>query len=753
MGSYYPYYLFFSTKIRGRSMNQHTISHIPSVLALAGALVLSCGISRAQDHDPVKTTVQTSQEWRPTLDTRTDAVMVYGVRGNPSDQKRGYSFEERVDSWRQRGYTVHYMTGIAWGEYQDYFTGQWDGEWHLDEGQVTQQGDTIWHGHMVPYIVPSKSFLEYMKHEHIKKAIDQGIDALFLEEPEFWARAGYSEAFKKEWQAYYGTPWQPQHLSPQNTYLANKLKYHLYYRALNEVCSYAKEYGRSLGRDIKCYIPTHSLINYAQWHIVSPEASLASLPVIDGYIAQVWTGTSREPNYFNGKKKERVFETAYLEYGTMESMTAPTGRKIFFLTDPIEDRAKDWEDYRRNYQATFTAQLLYPAVNNYEVMPWPERIYEGLYKTSLESDEKQRIPADYATQMLVMVNTLRRMPKSNNTISGSSGVGILIENSLMFQSFPDHEGYSDPQFSNYYGLALPLLKRGIPVQMVHMENLSYPQTLADIKVLLMTYANMKPTDPTAHEVLSKWVKSGGVLLFAGTDQDPFQTVQEWWNTSSKSYPTPSAHLFEHMGLPLTPSAGTYQVGKGYVCILRTDPKDFVLQQGGDEVLFTAVDKLYHRSTSSALECSNHLVLQRGAFDIIAVLDENENDAPYTVEGCFIDLYDPQLPVLSKKVVHPGQQALLINMARITDKRTPRVLASASREEQEAVRPGSYSYVAKSPTSTVNVSRVLLPEQPTHVIIDGKEAFDARLWDDTSHTYLLMHSNSPEGVSIKFEWGK
>ena len=57
------------------------------------------------------------------------------------------------------------MTGIAWGEYQDYFTGQWDGKWHLDEGQVTQAGDTIWHGHMVPYIVPSENFFKLSERE------------------------------------------------------------------------------------------------------------------------------------------------------------------------------------------------------------------------------------------------------------------------------------------------------------------------------------------------------------------------------------------------------------------------------------------------------------------------------------------------------------------------------------------------------------------------------------------------------------
>src|SRR5690606_6646948 len=112
------------------------------------------------------------QHWKPTTDVRADIAMVYGVGGNPSDKTKGKSFEERVKSWRDRGYTTHFMTGIAWGEYQDYFTGKWDGKWHLDEGQVDVKGDTIWHGHMVPYIVPSDNFIKYMKEMVIKRVID-----------------------------------------------------------------------------------------------------------------------------------------------------------------------------------------------------------------------------------------------------------------------------------------------------------------------------------------------------------------------------------------------------------------------------------------------------------------------------------------------------------------------------------------------------------------------------------------------------
>lgn len=704
-----------------------------------------------QKTDKVKTTFQTSREWRPTIDNRADAVMVYGVGGNPSDKHKRVPFAERVKSWKDRGYTVHFMTGIAWGEYQDYFTGQWDGQWHLDEGQVTQAQDTIWHGHMVPYIVPTDNFLTYLKERHIKPVIDAGIDALFMEEPEFWARAGYSAAFKREWKKYYGFDWRPQHESPENTYLANKLKYQLYYKALEEVFTFAKAYGKTKGMDVKCYVPTHSLLNYAQWMIVSPEASLASLPVVDGYIAQVWTGTSREPNYFNGKERERVFETAYLEYGSMASMTAPTGRKMFFLTDPIEDRAKDWVDYKTNYQATFVAQLLYPQIADYEVMPWPERIYEGLYRTNPNSEDKQRIPRPYSTQMQVMINSLNQMPLSDNKLSGSAGISVLMANSLMFQRFPTHAGYDDPQLANFYGLALPFLKQGVPVKTVHIENLGFKEALTETKVLLMTYANMKPLDPVAHEQLAAWVKAGGQLIYCGTDKDPFQTVQEWWNSQGHTYPAPADHLFEKMGIAASAAEGLYTFGKGAVQIIPVDPKDFVLKANQSQQLISTVQARYQAATGSSLTFKNNFYLRRGPFELLAVLDESVNDDRYTIRGTLIDLFDPKLPVYSERSIAPGEQAYFFNVDLLENKKKPQVLAAASRVYDEQIGKSTYAYLAKSPIETTNISRVLLPKQPKSVLVNGTEAFDPQHWNEASKTYLLGFENNPEGVKVSFAW--
>ena len=697
-----------------------------------------------------KTAFQTSSPWRPEIDVRSDIAIVYGAGDRP-----GMTFEQRVKSWRDRGYQTDFMTGIAWGNYDEYFLGKWDGKNHFGDGQVDQKGDTIWHGRNVPYVVPVASFIEYMKTGVVKKVIDAGITSIFLEEPEFWARAGYSAAFKAEWQKYYGFPWRPQHESPENTYLSNKLKYQLYYNAIKEVSSYAKEYGKSKGLTVRVYIPTHSLVNYSSWRIVSPEASLASLPGIDGYIAQVWTGTSREPTYYNGIRKERVFENAFLEYGSMVSMTAPTKRKLFFLTDPIEDWPRDWQDYKQNYQATFTAKLLYPMVADYEVMPWPERIYTRPYKLA-NSEERVLIPKYYSTQMQVMINTLNHMPLTSNRVSGSKGIGVLMGNSLMFQRFPTHNGFEDPQFSIFYGQTFPLLKLGIPVETVHMENLSYAATLKDIKVLVVSFSNMKPMSAEVHKSIAAWVKKGGVLIYCGRDDDPYQTVMEWWNTNGNHFATPSEHLFNLLKIDVKAGKEKYTAGKGAVYVVRKNPKDFVMEANGSAQFVDIVKRAYENDAKAGmLEFKNSLYVERGPYDIVSVMDESVSNEPYVVNGPVIDLFDPQLPVLLKKTIAPGQQALLYNLNRVKNKKQPQVLASASRIYEEIVKPNEYSFVSKSPLNTTNSIRLLLPKAPKETTLTdnkGEKLTDIKSsWDVASGTYYLSFENSPDGTTINLKW--
>ena len=136
---------------------------------------------------------------------------------------------------------------------------------------------------------------------------------------------------------------------------------------------------------------------------------------------------------------------------------------------------------------------------------------------------------------------------------------------------------------------------------------------------------------------------------------------------------------------------------------------------------------------------------------MAVVDESISDKPLQRKGSFIDLFDPTLPVKNEIIVNPGQQALVIDLAKVADKKRPQVLAASFREDQEKSSKESYSFVAKSPENTNGISRVLLPKMPKQVLIDGKDSINPSKWDNASKTYLVEFENSPEGVNVEFIW--
>ncbi|MBZ0257297.1 hypothetical protein K8I31_14610, partial [bacterium] len=422
-------------------------------------------------------------------------------------------------------------------------------------------------------------------------------------------------------------------------------------------------------------------------------------------------------------------------------------RRVYFLTDPIEDNPNHtWDDYKLNYEATFTAQLLHPEVDHYEVMPWPNRIFFGKYQVG-GSNERQPIPPDYATEIQVVINALNDMPKSENKVTGAKGIGVLLSDSMMFQRFPTFEGYEDPRLSNLYGMALPLVKRGVPVQLVQMENLLQPNVLDGVRVLVMSYANMKPLSPDYHQALAQWVKQGGRLLFAGRDDDPYQTVREWWNQDGAEFKAPSAHLFQQMGVVQPNAEGRFPVGKGTLSVIRENPKEFAMAKDGGERLLSEIQRMY----GTPILQKNYLALRRGPYFIVSVMQESVSKEPLLVQGPVIDLYDSALPVLLDKEMHPGQRGLFYQLALAPD--APCVLASASRAYQEDKTDTGYSFVMKGPLKINGVARVLLPKQPKEVkaTVNGEAVEVTQEWNAPTKTLLLKFANSPEGVAFDIQY--
>lgn len=739
-----------------------------------------------RDRKECLTGVQDSTPWEPKTDLQHDFVMVYGTDSR---------MPERVRQYREKGYVVHLMTGSAWGNYQDYLNGEWDGQDHWDESQLDRNGKPILHGVDVPYLCPTLSFCRYLT-EKTKVAVDVGVEAVHLEEPEFWDDGGYSPAFQREYRAFYGKEWQPPHSSCESRYKASALKVYLYRRLVEYVSRGLKEYAREkYGTELKFYVPTHSLVNYTQWKILSPEGTLLDIPTVDGCIAQVWTGTSRVGNVYQGRYAERTFEIAFLEYGIMQELVRGTGRRMWFLHDPVEDNPEyDWDDFRKNYIKTVIASLLHPQVHHYEVSPWPHRVFNGIYPKKRiitggmtggdQLEGAKPIPASYAQLLAALVQTLGDMDQKEAAFLGDTPkIGIFMADSGLYQrTFPDDvassvgvSGMNDRllalkyrelagvdvssdsaflmeqigkdqalyndyvtsgPFPHFFGMAMPLLKSGVPLRPVQLENVGrYADYLKDYDTLILSYEFMKPRQPEYHTALAQWVRDGGRLIYVGDGSDPYHKAKDWWNTGDLQYADPAEHLFALLGI--SRQKGVYCVGEGTVAVYPLSPARITLTPEADEEW-----REFVRTAAGPFEWKNHFQMQRGPYRIACVMEEGSQES-LTIRGSFVDILQNDFPVLGEKVLQPGENALLFDLNTIQDKPV-RVIATAARifslEETET----GYSIRCKAAADITVHIRLKLANKVESASAKDEEGRTIPVectWDEETSTVLLKFDST------------
>ena len=677
------------------------------VVALLVFLACAAPATRPVDSSD-RLSFQTSPGWSPRVNLNANVALVYGI---------GRNLPPRMESWREHGYHVQVMTGVAWGQYQDYLYGRFDGKKHDDEIQTDAGGTRIGHGGDVFYMSPGDDYARYLC-TGIERALDAGAEAICLEEPEFWVKGGWEQNFHRQWKAEYHEEWQPPDSSAEAQYRASKLKYLLYRRTLSQIFEFVHRWAKEHGRQIPCYVATHSLLNYAHWHIVSPESSLIDVGC-DGYIAQVWTGTARTPNMYEGVLRERTFETAFLEYGAMQNLVRASHRLVWYLNDPVEDNPRHtWLDYRTNWQNTLTASLFQPEVWRYEVMPWPQRVFGGRHPLD-GSGQRVPIPKDYETELQAVIFALGQMQQPPEAVrweaSGTRGVGVLVSDTMMFQRGGPLA--SDEHLGSFYGLAMPLLARGMPVEPVQIESAAQPHFLDRYKLLLLTYEGQKPPSPAFHSALAKWVRQGGALVVIDNDKDPFNQVREWWNNGELAFETPRQHLFKELDLPAE-GEGMWHVGKGVVALESGSPAGLTYQKdGADRVRELA------RNTAGAIGLrwteSSALVLRRGPYLIAAGLDESApGAAPVTLHGKFISLFDGGLPVVSEVKLAPSSRAFLLDLDALPRNKEG-VIGAACRMRDQIVTPHSIAFNVDGVAQSQGVVCVALLAAPQSMTIDGK----------------------------------
>ncbi|MBR0142937.1 MAG: hypothetical protein IJM21_02015 [Clostridia bacterium] len=728
-----------------------------------------------------RTCIQESAPVLPETDFGTDFVCVYGI--DPS-------MESRIRAFRDRGYVVHLMTGIAWGEYGEYFNGLWDGRDHWDETQKSRDGSrTGGETHSTGYIVPSISYTNFMI-EKLKRAVDAGVAAIHVEEPEFLNAGGYSEGFKREYKLYYHEDWVPPHESPDAHYRAARLKAWLYRRAIERVSQELREYALTrYGRVLRFYVPTHSLLNYSQWKVMSPEGTLTDVPSLDGYKAQIWMGTSREANVYRGVYKERTFETAFLEYGVMQELVRGTGRTMWFDNDPIEDRpCYTWESYRVNYRKTLMGSLLQPHINRFQVSPWPCRVFPPAAKYPKDDPAAVPIPEDYRTELLNIFQFLGTLETDDFAYGNAlPEAGVFLSDTAMFQrnytddvlarrkeyapvgkidleSTANYEIGREKEvvgdrldfcaslaFPLFYGMALPLLKGGLPIRPVQLENIvRYPGYLDGYRLLVLSYEFMKPEGADVNIALAAYVQGGGILVYVGDGFDPFHRIRSWWNTGKNHYPTPLEHLLETVGVAPDAPDGEYAFGKGKFVLMRKSPADL----SAEKALSDAYQEKIASLLGTALD-KNYISLRRGDYLITAVMDEGKTDEPVVHRGLFVDMLDPALPVITEKTVKPNEYAVLYDLDRIREKKNE-ILGTSIRAEEFAADEAGFVFKGRGARCEA-VVRLKLEARPADVeaillpVEDGESPRRIPVsfaWEETGGTLLLSFHNEPGLVEIR-----
>ena len=249
-----------------------------------------------------------------------------------------------------------------------------------------------------------------------------------------------------------------------------------------------------------------------------------------------------------------------------------------------------------------------------------------------------------------------------------------------------------PSFPSFFGMAMPLLKYGLPVRPVQLDNIRrFTGYLNDYKTLILSYEYMKPESPDVNMALATWVMQGGSLIYIGDGSDPYHKVDLWWQKSG--YADPALHLFELLGFDQRPKDGTYNIGKGKFSIMNKAPARLTLSSKiADE--YRSFVKNILLETGNNWEYKNDITLHRGTYIISAVMDESVNDEPKVFKGLYADMLTGECDIIKEKVLKPDENTVLFDFATIENEDF-RIIGTAARIFDFDITEGGFTSSMKT----------------------------------------------------------
>ena len=179
-------------------------------------------------------------------------------------------------------------------------------------------------------------------------------------------------------------------------------------------------------------------------------------------------------------------------------------------------------------------------------------------------------------------------------------------------------------------------------------------------------------------------------------------------------------------------------------MFRKRPQELAGSATGPDAVRALLKEAFDKR-GEALKTQNYLVVRRGPFVVASVLEESVSEAPFTLTGNFIDLFQASLPVVRKRTLKPGERTLLYDLDWAkTHAVSAKVVAAAARIRSEQRSPEQFSFSARGPKGATATARILLPRAPKSVATTPSVEVKQE-WDASSSTLWLSFPNTAQEV--------
>lgn len=710
----------------------------------------------------------------------------------PAGMVMVYSTEDR--GWKDQGYTMAAMQMMNKADGNEYHNEhpedlqiQADGRgiYGTEPGAGRPWDDIIDESSRNSY--QSQEFIDWQKARMTKMVNDFDPQMVVYEEPEYFRRGLYGDGYKELWKERYGIDWVDPISNPQAVMMSQRLNVELECNAINQLSDHYK----SLNPNGLFGIAAHSHFNYRAHDIAAGLYSMAATGKVDAIIGQAWSDTIKHSFLYNGQQIVNPFMLGYLEYATYIDAAVENDTQLFALIDPMSDERQihTEEQLRTLYRNQVVSSLMHSEISRWENGIWPDRAFRD-------------VSGDYKTEQLAVYNALNDVAGKDYTLTaGTPGVTYLLSDTFTWEIEGDN-WVQDPKQS-YYGVAMPLIDDGIPLEVGAMEYIKTAEDLAGVSLLIVSYDSMKPMSEQVNEAIADWVKQGGTLLYVGGNDAYTGVESEWWNEAGKGG-SPYNNLLSHLGLTqvtaepfeglamleyagpdskaslfegktgLINDAFGYTAsygGEGFTTLLATDvgdPLAIEAQVGEGHFLSVGLPGYYFASTQQGAEwmkaiceyamqytgyryvSSPVMRVDRGNYTAVQALSGD-----YTLEGTYVNLFDSTLPVVTNPVVEEGTCGLFCRV-EATDGTPTAAFFGGALQGEVVQTPERTTLSLTGPSNSVSSIRLLgggkVPAQVSASIGGQEYANILSQWNNATNSLLVELSNSThQPVDIVIDW--